>query len=503
MSILSTSTPSVNSNLDPVAFDTIYRWINKRIGKDDIGSKIVDDDGAHPIHSYRNTDVFDRYKRLRADLKAYPEGLSREQFEAHFTNQATFYYTASGRADVSEVLINIDADCHNRGTPEGAAAFLDYVRATFLQDLYREVSTNGYGGHAYVVIAKGSMTAPRFNDVLRRFDTFLKAVLASGDWDVENVEVMGRPPEFTWGPGEFNLIDYKAGLLAKLPREAVERHSELMATTRITVAALNKMIGSPPSTPIKQEESGSETSKIAVWVPGPTETVDLQAGAATVAKPVKRGAQPTSAPRNPANKAKKAPAKPGSISGQLISDDQAKEIRTKFTRFARNNFEPTSLKCRHKVEFNDVAVFLCILWSFTLHPNANGAMPTKRFQVAWEDLYKRGHAKHAWNHSRFKVIRDWFSQRNQLTWIDRAYKIGQDFGHGFVKGEAAKWSAGEFLAGIFAGDEEQEKTYQEQEATLCAQKHAYPERPSDGCLMLPFARPICVGFVGQKSRLIA
>ena len=60
-------------------------------------------------------------------------------------------------------------------------------------------------------------------------------------WDIEKVEVKGRPPIFEWGVEKYELNNVRLGTLAKVPVEALDRPEELMATTTLGVARLNRL----------------------------------------------------------------------------------------------------------------------------------------------------------------------------------------------------------------------------------------------------------------------
>src|SRR5690606_7865079 len=124
------------------------------------------------------------------------------------------------------------------GSLAGAIAFAEHLRDTRFPNLYFETSTNGNGVHGYIVVVKGDLGDEGLNAVLGLLDRWLKSELSRGSWDVENVEVKGQAPVFGWGWNKFELLTYKSGQLAKLPREAVQRSEELRATTRITVEEL-------------------------------------------------------------------------------------------------------------------------------------------------------------------------------------------------------------------------------------------------------------------------
>ena len=60
-------------------------------------------------------------------------------------------------------------------------------------------------------------------------------------WDIENIEVKGRPPLYRWGDQKYELDDVKLGTLAKIPVEALDRPEELMATTSVSIPWLNRL----------------------------------------------------------------------------------------------------------------------------------------------------------------------------------------------------------------------------------------------------------------------
>ncbi len=175
----------------------------------------------------------------------------------HFAGRKTFYFTSDGRSSSAEALVNIDIDCHGSGTLAGAIAFAEHLKAARFPSLYYEVSTNGNGVHGYIVVEKGDLGDDGLNGALIVLDRWLKAELSVGDWDVENVEVKGQAPEFTWGATKFELKGYKSGQLAKLPREALARAEELRGTTRLTVQELRKLT-------VPEAETGLRTTSAPV-----------------------------------------------------------------------------------------------------------------------------------------------------------------------------------------------------------------------------------------------
>ncbi len=127
---------------------------------------------------------------------------------------------------------------------------------TSLQNLYDGSSTNDNGAHGYLVVVKGDLGDEGLNSVLGRW---LKAELALGDRHVEGVEVKGLAPVFGWGREKYQLLTYRSGQLAKLPREALTWADELMVTAGMTVRELWRLrvteaTGNPPprtSSPVK------------------------------------------------------------------------------------------------------------------------------------------------------------------------------------------------------------------------------------------------------------
>ena len=60
-------------------------------------------------------------------------------------------------------------------------------------------------------------------------------------FDIETVEIKGRCPVIVWGRRRGEVTNYKAGVLAKIPRNA-ERFDELKATTTLTIQQLRVMV---------------------------------------------------------------------------------------------------------------------------------------------------------------------------------------------------------------------------------------------------------------------
>lgn len=223
----------------PKKLQNIRTWLRQRTSPYCFGVKTK---AGHPVHCNRNDDIKYHLQCLKSGWHGRRlSRLKNADMSDHFSNKKTFYFTADGRSSTPEVLINIDIDCHGSGSLEGAIAFAEHLRATRFPGLYYEVSTNGNGVHGYLIVEKGDLGDEGLNGALVVLDRWLRAELSKGSWDVEDVEVKGQAPEFTWGREKFELKSYKSGQLAKLPREALARADELRATTRVTVDELRKL----------------------------------------------------------------------------------------------------------------------------------------------------------------------------------------------------------------------------------------------------------------------
>jgi hypothetical protein len=338
--------------------------------------------------------------------------LKNIDLDDHFNNRKTFYFTADGRSSVAEVLINIDIDCHGAGSLAGEIAFAEHLMATLFPNLYYETSTNGNGVHGYIVVVKGDLGDEGLNSALIVLDRWLKHELSSGKWDVENVEVKGQCPEFTWGMKKFELKTYKSGQLAKLPREALTRADELLGTTRIKVEELRRF-----------------------RVP---EAVKVESDASVVSEKKR--------PEKSAVSEKKK--RTGSIAGRHFGEDELAKLNGGYLSLAKDLIGEKRLVAtgRKVVTVEDLAVFLMLLRFFTNNMNADGSLPTARWREMWMALYSCGDIERGWCHHRYARMRNFLEEQGLLSWENEDFTVGvfDDAGR-FVPGEAAKWTAGEEL----------------------------------------------------------
>ena len=377
----SPSSPPVGraSLLDPAKkFRKVCKWLRDHASNLDYGYKWR----GRVIHCNTNAETMDYLTRKRKWLSR----ITNEKFSWHFSNQDTFYF-AGRSSDYS--LVMIDIDCHKRGTLQGAKALAASLHAYF-PNLYAEVSTNGNGVHGYILVEAGKKT----NDELKRLEKNLDAWLISHPHDVEMVEIKGLAPTVTIE--NRRLTNYKAGVLAKVPREAVERFDELTATTKLTLAELDKVIN-------RIETDCNKPSVIKV--PNKMKIVSR----AKREKPL------------------------GSISGKCINIDRLPMYERFAERFPGSHNIKTSDK--HKVTATDIAICLMIVEQCSRNMNVDGSTPTARVKAFWDCMFICGDITRCWNAKRYAAIRNYFSSLGVIDWQDETYRLG----YGGDRGQAAKW----------------------------------------------------------------
>lgn len=382
----------------------IFTWIRQRVSPFCFGVKTR---AGKPAHCNRNDDVLAHFRTLRAgSWGRHLSRLDNGAMDDHFAGRETYYFTADGRCSATdEVLVNIDIDCHRTGTLEGAANFAGHLRATRFPGLYFEASTNGKGVHGYLVVVKGDLGDIGLNPLLTRLDRDLKAELVRGNWDVEGVEVKGHAPEFGWGRDKYELLTYKSGQLAKLPREALGRADELRATTRVSADELRRIRTSEvPWGEIKQTRvSGPRVNGVAT-----RERV-------------------------------------GSIDGRHFGQEELVRLEGDYQSLAAKLLGENKLVAgnRKVVTREDLAIFLMLLRFFSGHMNADGSLPTARWRAMWTALHEAGDVGRPWCHRRYAAMRNFLSEQGLLAWDDEGYLVGDAGRDGrYVPGKAARWRAG-------------------------------------------------------------
>ena len=206
-------------------------------------------------------------------------------------------------------------------------------------------------------------------------------------FDVENIEIKGTCPEVSWGKQyKRQLLNYKFGFLAKLPRE-YERFEEWQTTTKLTVEELEAII---------------EKNPMAV---------------AEVAKAVKAS---------------------GSVFGKVIDPKRIEELMPLAAQFVPRPI-CVNRKARVWVTAYDAAVFLAVHEYFTKNPLPENSNPVARWQGLWQAMYKCGDVTRAFDPKRFAFLRNLISDAGGVEWIDHKYIPGSK-GEG-IKGKCCKWKA--------------------------------------------------------------
>ena len=162
---------------------------------------------------------------------------TNSDYYAHFAGQTTLYFWADGKKSNPQTLSMIDIDCHERGNPQSAKAFAEWLKDKYFPDLYHEPSTHGKGRHGYFGLNKDGFGDVAVINILKRLDKALKKLLElflaiHPQYEIENVEIKGTPHVITWAKGARRQIEtMKSGYLAKLPREIIDRFEEFKNTT--------------------------------------------------------------------------------------------------------------------------------------------------------------------------------------------------------------------------------------------------------------------------------
>ena len=192
------------------------KWILNRVSLLDWGRKMPDTKAGKPLPKPVNF----KEQVLRHIQGTWGSGLRKLTLTAvirHLLDDDTAYFTANSLGD--ETLLMIDVDCHSRGTLEGATKFAQYLKENYFPNLYVETSTHGNGAHGFLVVDKSFWTAAEYKGVLVGLEQWLKRVLRSTDFDVEDVELKGTPMTVEWGSRQREVRGVTYGSLAKIPRD--------------------------------------------------------------------------------------------------------------------------------------------------------------------------------------------------------------------------------------------------------------------------------------------
>ncbi|EMI55209.1 hypothetical protein [Rhodopirellula sallentina] len=381
----------------PVSKKTPLAWLKSVVSEIDVGQKVFSKKRGHthPIHLNTNNEIKTHFERLRWGSGSWLKSKwTSDVIASHCSGEETYYFAGSSESYKPYTLVMIDVDCHNYGSLDGALSYLEHLREAHFPNLYFEPSTNGNGGHGYFLLDKEEMSAQGIKPILKeQIQIWLNDVAT--DFDVELVEVKGLPPELSWGTDQYELKAYKSGVLAKAPRGLLDRFSELRSTTVMTASELRNLP--------------------AVQTP-------------------KKFAKP--------NKVSCASA--GSVSGHHFTTEHLAGLDEggKYHAVAQAllSGEDLTTRSRAKVTVLDMAIVLMLGEFFTANMNSDGSMPTARWEGMWRSLCEESHIDRAWDHKRFKLIRDRLSSLGLIEWEDHSYCVGWKKEDGeYVPGRSAKW----------------------------------------------------------------
>ena len=75
------------------------------------------------IQRYTNEQLIRWYNK-----NGFMPSLTNSDLYAHFAGQTNYYFFGDGRHSTPRTLSNIDIDCHERGNPQSAKAFADWLK---------------------------------------------------------------------------------------------------------------------------------------------------------------------------------------------------------------------------------------------------------------------------------------------------------------------------------------------------------------------------------------
>lgn len=379
-------------------------WFKQHVSETDLGEHFANAD--RPVHCNKNERVLDHFAALeRGEQSFLPYQWNWNTINAHCYGFRKLYFAGAGESRKPVTLIMIDVDCKRTGTPEGAQKYLQFLRDEYFPNLYFEPSTNGNGGHGYFLLEKGDNSEGFLNQMLlHELAPWLNHLAA--EFDVEFVEIKGTMPVIEWGRKKFEVLSYKSGMLAKVPKGLVTRFEELKNTTRITAV------------------------DILCFLP-----YECEKKLVTV--------EPSC----------------GSFSGKHFDEDTLAGLgkNGRFQIVAESLMNTHTLKTsgRSVVTIEDVTIALMIGEWLTKNMPENGAMPTKRWAELWKALFDCGDVQRGWDHKRYSVIRNYLSSLGLIQWDDESFQPGWYANDGtFIKGKAAKWRySAELMAKLANADQ--------------------------------------------------
>ena len=333
----------------------------------------------------------------------------------HFQGLGTMYFMGQGwiKADYTLVMIDIDVlKSKKLGSPEGALKFAEHLKSIW-PDLYFERSTGGKGIHAYLILRKRDCDAKRTNSALKRFEAWLRAEAKRVNADIELVEIKGTCLDLNLDGKKVQSVKY--GSLAKLPRD-VNRFSEWESTTTLRVSDLESStydINQLPHEDIAQVGKATFT--------------DILPSDACVTAPILRE---DIAHRDIA----RADIAEGSTSGKFITKEQLSRI-PQYECLYREWVGPNDLMAgKFRVTAHDFAVALMLCQHVKADANHDESLPVRRVEGLWTALFHAGDIQRGFSHHRWRVIRNYLSEKGHIDWIDNRYEHPN-----LAKNENGKW----------------------------------------------------------------
>ena len=191
---------------------TVLFWLKEHISGIDLGKEVDDATGKHPVHLNTNAQILEHFSRLQNGERSWLRfHWDWAKLKYHGYDEATYYFAGAGERSKEHSLFNIDVDCKRRGSPQGARAYLEYLKTDecrlkygiHFPGLYIESSTHGRGGHGFPIINKQGHGPALVNDLLLHcLQPLLNEIAKEEGFDVEFVEVKGTLPEVGMGRKE-------------------------------------------------------------------------------------------------------------------------------------------------------------------------------------------------------------------------------------------------------------------------------------------------------------
>jgi hypothetical protein len=375
--------------------------------------ELLDGENDHPAHINFKVNLTQFYKKTVNSQKIYgydrPRTIPQYLINDHQNATKTLYFTAnswlvgkygryirSGLQKVETFLL-IDIDCHHCGTLKAALAYAESLKERWFPNLYYEVSTNGNGVHGYLILERTSWKDEEYNKLCDKFDKWLKNDLASGNLDVELVEIKGTSSIIAEDGTVLNM-----GVPAKLPRGEAA-----VNTTTMMGIELEQLIDNNPN-----------------------EIVD----------------------ETKVEKLKKMNNN-GSI--KCITADDLPAWR----KIAKKLLPCGYVQLPHdrgRMTVEDLAIFLSMFYQFDEKSNPDQSMPTLRFEVNHKAWKAAGYTTRSWDGHRFTFTRNYATKLGFIDIIDECYKppIKDAEGNIIKKGKAMEWCASELMHQVWEKQQE-------------------------------------------------